>query len=263
MLVVVALAAIKGGCTMAWFWEKKVEVEITGSDGKPKRVKIPERQFNQWAAQGKIQRVDCQAHILGLVVPYRVETWIIGTDVTQETYDRLKDENGHLYVVEYLRDGKPERYAIAKPLWDKHQRNTLATPTPSTMEEHFDYYHKALLASNFEAQAVAATTINTLWRGFNAVYPDFESFRNADEAEKTDYLHKMGDMIRKMASDELMSKAPEGTSRGAAVVQLYLTAVATNNVTMINRIADALEPFNKMANDMLEATRNAQKSEGS
>lgn len=235
---------------MGWFG-KKVEVEIRGSDGKLKKVKIPERQFDQWAAEGKIRRVDCQAHILDVVVPYRVETWIVGKDVSQETYDRFKDESGHLYVVAYFRDGKQEMSVIAKSLWEKHRRDTLATPTPSSIEEHFDYYHKMLLSSDFEAQAVAAVTINTLWRGFNATYPDFESFRNADEAEQVNYLRKMGDVIKKMASDELMSKAPEGASRGAALVQLYVTAIAKNDLTLTNRIAEALEPFNKIAHDML------------
>ena len=81
-------------------------------------------------------------------------------------------------------------------------------------------------------------------------YPDFDSFGNANEAEKTDYLQKLGNMIEKMASDELMDKAPEGTSRGAMLIQLYLSAIAQNNGSTANRIADALEPFNRMAHEM-------------
>ncbi len=61
----------------------------------------------------------------------------------------------------------------------------------------------------------------------------------------------MNGMIKKMVSDELLSKASEGTSRGAALVYLYLAAAANGDVTMINRIANALEPFNKMAHDIL------------
>ncbi len=73
---------------MSWF-EKKVELEIRGSDGEMKKVKIPERQFKQWAAEGKIHQLECQVHLLDVAATYRIETWKIGEDVNQETYDRL------------------------------------------------------------------------------------------------------------------------------------------------------------------------------
>jgi len=38
---------------MGWF-DKKVEIELTGEDGKPKKVKVSKRQFDQWVAQGAI-----------------------------------------------------------------------------------------------------------------------------------------------------------------------------------------------------------------
>ena len=234
---------------MGWF-EKKVECEVLGSDGKPKKVKVSEKQFNQWKTEGKIRRVDCQVHILGVVVPYSVETWIIGSDISQEMYDRFKDENGHLYAVSYFKEGKPETSVTRKELWDKHRRDTLPPPQPDSMEEYFNRYHGELLSLDVKEKAIASITIRTLWHAFNENYPDINAFRKAPEAEKVDYLKNINEVVSKIATDEMMDKTPKGGSLGAALVQLYLAAIAKNDATMINRVADALEPFNKMAYNM-------------
>jgi hypothetical protein len=205
----------------------------------------------RWFGKDKERRSDCPVHILDPAQPERVETWVIGKDVSVETYDQFKDEIGNLYAIVQYQDGKSSKLVVTKPIWDFAKQSVFDQPAPSSFEEHFNYYYNALLSSDSNAQAVAAATINAVWRGFNAAFPDFDSFRNADEKEKGDYLLKLGDMIKKMASDELNNRAPEGTSRGAALVHLYLTAVATNNASMVNRIADALEPLNRLAQDML------------
>ena len=44
---------------MSWF-RKKVEMEVVRPDGKPEKTKIPERQFNQWAAESKVHPTICQ-----------------------------------------------------------------------------------------------------------------------------------------------------------------------------------------------------------
>jgi hypothetical protein len=235
---------------MTWFG-KKVELEVVGSNGKPKMVKISERQFNQWAAKGKVHPRECQVHILDPTRPERLETWAIGKDVSPKVWGRCKDENGDLYVLVHYTDSQPSQHVTAKDIWDKTKRDVFSSPKPSSFEEYFEYQHKMLLSSSFEVQAIAAAGINTLSRAFNLEYPDLESFRNADEGTKAEYLRKMSDMIKKMASDELANKAPEGTSRGAVLLLLYLTAVAKGDAAMVTRIADALEPFNKMAYDML------------
>lgn len=235
---------------MSWFGTK-VELEVVGSDGKPHKVKIPERQFKQWAAEGKIRRADCQVHILDPMRSERLETWKIGADVDQETYDRSKDVDGHLYALVHYAEGQRSQYIVAKGIWEKAKREVFSTPNPSSFQEGFEEQHKKLLSADLHVQTAAAVTMNTLWRGFNAEYHDLVSFRDADEAEKADYLHKLSDMVKKMTSDEMAGKTPEGTYRGAFLVLLYLTAVARDDGAMVTRIADALEPFNKMAYEML------------
>jgi hypothetical protein len=103
---------------MGWF-RKKVEVEVVGSDGKPKRVKIPERQFNEWAAEGKVHPIECQVHVLDLMPPERLETWIIGKDVSPETWGRFKDKNGHLYVLVHYVAGQPTNHVVLYDIWKK------------------------------------------------------------------------------------------------------------------------------------------------
>ncbi|MEX0803416.1 MAG: hypothetical protein WD688_08885 [Candidatus Binatia bacterium] len=213
---------------------------------------MPKKDFDMWVSEGKVQKIAnaCRAHILGPdQSPYN-EYWNIGQDISQEAYDQLKDSAGDIYVLYVYEAGERKFSVIPRVTWEQAIRDLFDAPAPTSFEGHFDYYRKKLLSSDFDAQAVAALAINTLWRGFNAAYPDLESFRDADEAEQSEYLRKMSDMIKKMASDELMGKTPEGTSRGAALVHLYLIAVARNDLRMVNRIADLLEPFNKMAHDM-------------
>ena len=238
---------------MGWFSKKKVE--IGRSDGS--RLQIDERLFNQWVAEGKIHRADCQVHILDpkLSEP-RLETWTIGKgkEVDLETYDRSKDENGDLYMLVVYDGGQPSQYFVAKDMWEKTKRDVFSTPPPasSSLEEQFDYLHKKLLSLGFEAQAVAGGAMNIAWRVWHSKYPTLESFRDAEEVEKAEYLRKMGEVIDKLASDEFAQKdnAPQGTSLGTLLAFSYLTAVARNDAAMVARIADAMEPFSKMAIDI-------------
>ena len=91
--------------------------------------------------------------------------------------------------------------------------------------------------------------MNTLWRGFNAEYPSLEWFRDAEDAQKTEFLRKMGDTINKMAADEFADKNTS-TSRGAIPrdsMSLYQQKVETIDPT------DSQMPgrINKMASGIL------------
>jgi hypothetical protein len=108
---------------MRWFGKKKTPLWITDAQGNRHLTEAGVRQFDQWAAEGKIERVDCQVHILDpMEERERVETWFIGDEagrVSREIYNRLKDDHGHLYALIYYKDGEPECSIIAKLYWDQ------------------------------------------------------------------------------------------------------------------------------------------------
>jgi len=137
--------------------------------------------------------------------------------------------------------------------------STLDEILDRSVGEYFDHYHNQLLSSDDMSQVVAAVTMNTFWLAFNATYPDLESFRNASASEQAVYLRKLPELIKQTSSNAFtgMSTAPVATSLGTAISQIYLISVAANNVAEIKRMAAALEPFNKMANDVLEAARSS------
>jgi hypothetical protein len=99
------------------FWSKKIEIEILGSDGKPKKVKVSKREFERWQAKGKVQKISCSVHVLDPMSPLRVETWIIGEDVDEDTYNKFKDENGDLYLSIHYRDGAPTKHLMQRAIW--------------------------------------------------------------------------------------------------------------------------------------------------
>jgi hypothetical protein len=111
---------------MGWLSDlfgRTVELEYRDQDGKPVKKRVSKVQFDALmknaVAEGKATvHETCVVHILD---PKRDrphhENWIIGEQVPRETYDRLKQSNGHLYVMVYYEKGEPVIQAIKKELW--------------------------------------------------------------------------------------------------------------------------------------------------
>ncbi len=108
---------------MSWFGKSERPLWIADAEGQKHITEEGSRKFDQWEAEGKIRRIDCQVHILDpLEAGERVETWLIGEDgehIDRETYNRLKDERGHLHALIHYKAGRPELYVVAKPFWDQ------------------------------------------------------------------------------------------------------------------------------------------------
>src|SRR5439155_11522043 len=61
----------------------------------------------------------CVVHILDPMHDgSRTESWIIGEQVSRETYDRLKHSNGELYVIVYYERGQTTIQMLKKESWD-------------------------------------------------------------------------------------------------------------------------------------------------
>jgi hypothetical protein len=63
----------------------------------------------------------CRVHILSSSAarPYSSTTFTIGEQVQQEDYDRFKDDNGDLYLLVYLDEGKVQSRVVAQHDWDR------------------------------------------------------------------------------------------------------------------------------------------------
>lgn len=62
----------------------------------------------------------CEVHILDAHAGRpRRDVWVIGERIPRETYDRLKDESGALFVLIYYEGGQPVATAVTKAIWDQ------------------------------------------------------------------------------------------------------------------------------------------------
>src|SRR3954453_11790351 len=102
-----------------WF-SKKVELEIRDENGNLKKVKGKEKDFDRWVAEGKMQKIGdgCQVHILD-PKGNRTENWVVGRDIPQDVYGRMKDENGDLYMIVVYREGEPDASVVPKAIWEQ------------------------------------------------------------------------------------------------------------------------------------------------
>jgi len=66
----------------------------------------------------------CEVHIDDVKSGFRIERWRIGEQVERETYDKLKDQNGILYVLVYYEQGAPNAMIVAKPLFEKIKQSS-------------------------------------------------------------------------------------------------------------------------------------------
>ena len=105
---------------MAWFG-KKVEIQVPDGNGGQKTVKVSQKEFDRWIAEGKMRLVDKVAlvHVSDVMRPNYTTQWIIGENIDEETYERFKGKNGDLYVSIHYRGGKPETNIVSKTMWDQ------------------------------------------------------------------------------------------------------------------------------------------------
>jgi len=69
-------------------------------------------------AEGAITLHDvCTAYILD-PNGNRTEKWIIGEHVSRETYDRLKDADGSLYIAICYEAGEPKSTVLKREIWE-------------------------------------------------------------------------------------------------------------------------------------------------
>lgn len=118
---------------------------------------------------------------------------------------------------------------------------------PEQLLRSFNGLHAALLAADWQTQMFAATSMRDLWHAFQAMYPVPDAFMSLSHAEKSEYLEKVTNYVQRLDDREKSGDAPTGACLGAALAQMYITALAWNDAKTVNQIADQLEPFNKMA----------------
>jgi hypothetical protein len=104
-------------------WGFRKKLWTVDKNGNRDLTEAGKRQFDKWAAEGKIERIDVQVHVLDPTrqQPYEL-TCLIGDEpdrVTREAYERFRDENDHLYMLAHYREGKRETHFIPKSVWSQ------------------------------------------------------------------------------------------------------------------------------------------------
>lgn len=122
---------------------KKVEIEVLDGKGGRKKVKVSEKQFSEWVAEGRIREVEgFKAHISDPMRGDYTEIWKVGRDLPRQTYDEFKDGNGDVYVMVVYEAGQPEMNLVKKEIWDQLEEqisqkvdDLLGNPQPHPREK--------------------------------------------------------------------------------------------------------------------------------
>jgi hypothetical protein len=92
-------------------------------DGKVVKRSVTRKWLEQMQAEGRISQVDqsvITVHMLDVVKGYYVTSWIVGTDVTDETAAKFRDASTDaLYAMKLFRDGQPQTHVLVKHIWDE------------------------------------------------------------------------------------------------------------------------------------------------
>lgn len=113
--------------------------------------------------------------------------------------------------------------------------------------ENFNDLLADLKAADFVVQGVAAVWIRQIWMLFNYDYPDISVFENLPRAKRAEYLSKNVALIEKMSADECAGIIPDGATIGAALGNMYINAIAWKDEALVDHIAEAIEPYNRIA----------------
>ncbi|MBI2716805.1 MAG: hypothetical protein HYX37_20510 [Rhizobiales bacterium] len=106
---------------MGWFsnlFSEKIEIEIGGQ-----KKWVPKRQFDEImqkavaAGKATVHRA-CTVHIIS-PMGNRTENWIVGDQIPEEAYNKLKGQSGDLHALEVYEKGEPSITVITKEIWQK------------------------------------------------------------------------------------------------------------------------------------------------
>ena len=108
--------------TIWWPFSKKVELEFLDDNGVLQNRKVPQDKYDALVAEGLHKGAltahsACRTRILDLTRGVYEENWIVGEDISEDTYDRLRDKSGHLHVLIYLEHGDPKAMAVNEQMW--------------------------------------------------------------------------------------------------------------------------------------------------
>lgn len=97
---------------------KKVTIQGQDQAGNPFSQNIPERQFNEWKAQGKLSKVELvDVHVLDPKGNYTAR-WEVGKDISADIVQKARDpESNALYAMTSYEAGEPKTIVCLKKQW--------------------------------------------------------------------------------------------------------------------------------------------------
>jgi hypothetical protein len=81
-------------------------------------VKVRQKDFDRWVAEGKITQGDAKiaAHIAS-PIGNRKEDWEVGKHIQRDQYDHVKGPSGDVYVLEVFEKGEAHQHFVPENIW--------------------------------------------------------------------------------------------------------------------------------------------------
>ena len=145
-----------------------------------------------------------------------------------------------------------ERYGLPSPEFTQYATSVrewcLAPRQGLTGSQLVEAHFRELVASvdEMDAQSILgmSNTIYSFWNIFSVKFNTVENYLKLSHNEKAVFLAQIATMIEKIGADEENGDAPEGSTVGGALMQMYFAALSHNDSPrLIEEIANFLEPY--------------------
>lgn len=114
---------------LGWF---KKKLAIQTPEGRS--VRVPEAQADEWIREGHMKPL-VEVIVNDIEEGEKTIHWIVGEDVDRETYERLKDDGGRLYVLTVYRDGDKEAYITTRENYEGAREAATRAFEPNALRE--------------------------------------------------------------------------------------------------------------------------------
>lgn len=122
----------------------------------------------------------------------------------------------------------------------------------------FDDLLEQLESESLESYVIATAEMRQCWHAFVVTYQESESFISCSEEERKEYLTRFLNFVEMTAHNESSGKTPQGSSHGASLVLMYVTALSCNDVDCVNYMADCMDSHNRYAFEIAVASGQAE-----
>lgn len=125
------------------------------------------------------------------------------------------------------------------------------------LEAEFNEVMRRVMTAPGAVRVAVAYGVAFLWKLFDAEFGSAEAFQIQPRSVQLAYLEKLTKL------EESMAQRDPQVSLGVALTKMYLAPIIERNGTMVNRMADHIEPLNREGSILLLGTLPNANDQGS